>query len=248
MTRNGKILRYVGIALIVTGIAVIAGPLCTNFVMNGRESNALNARGNQIDLITAQTNAGEAPSGIEAQVTEQPAIKSNTQSTAKQTAETLTEKSTQKPTTTIKQTAKTLAAKSTQKPTTKAPLFKISIPKINSNWIVYEGTDTTTLKSGPGHYIGTAMPGQVGPCVIAGHRTTYGAPFNKIDQLIAGDRIILETMNNKKYVYLVTVKLEVLPTDLSSIVMTDYPSVILTTCTPKYSAKQRLLVFAKLAE
>ena len=92
------------------------------------------------------------------------------------------------------------------------------------------------------------MPGEVGTCVIAGHRTTYGAPFNRVDELVNGDQIILETIDNKKFTYLVTGKTEVLPDDLSLIKPTNYPSLILTTCTPKHYARRRLLVFAKLAE
>jgi sortase A len=92
------------------------------------------------------------------------------------------------------------------------------------------------------------MPGEVGACVIAGHRTTYGAPFNRVNELVNGDQIILETIDNKQFTYLVTGQTEVLPNDLSLIKPTDYPSLILTSCTPKYHATRRLLVFAKLSE
>ena len=126
--------------------------------------------------------------------------------------------------------------------------FKITIPKINSSWVGYEGTNIPSLKRGPGHYIGTPMPGELGTCVIAGHRTTYGAPFNRADQLVNGDQIIIETPDGKQFIYLVTGEMEVLPNDLSAIVQTEYASLILTTCTPKYYATRRLLVFAKLAE
>ena len=84
--------------------------------------------------------------------------------------------------------------------------------------------------------------------MIAGHRTTYGAPFNRVDQLISGDQIIIETPDGKQFIYLVTGKMEVLPKDLSALKQTEYASLILTTCTPKYYATRRLLVFAKLAE
>ena len=92
------------------------------------------------------------------------------------------------------------------------------------------------------------MPGEIGTCVIAGHRTTYSAPFKRIDELVNGDQIILETIDNKQFTYLVIGKTEVLPNDLSLIYPTNYSSLILTTCTPKYHATRRLLVFAKLSE
>lgn len=127
-------------------------------------------------------------------------------------------------------------------------LFKITIPKINSSWVGYEGTNIPSLKRGPGHYIGTAMPGKLGTCIIAGHRTTYGAPFDRVDQLVNGDQIILETTEGKQLIYLVTEKMEVLPNDLSALKQTEYASLILTTSTPKFYATRMLLVFAKLAE
>ena len=126
--------------------------------------------------------------------------------------------------------------------------FKITIPKINSSWVGYEGTNIPSLKRGPGHYIGTPKPGELGTCVIAGHRTTYGAPFNRVDQLVIGDQIIIEAPDGKQFIYLVTGEMEVLPDDLSALKNTEYASLILTTCTPKFYATRRLLVFAKLAE
>ncbi|MDP3011550.1 MAG: class E sortase [Candidatus Hydromicrobium sp.] len=127
-------------------------------------------------------------------------------------------------------------------------LFKITIPKINSSWVGYEGTNIPSLKRGPGHYIGTPMPGELGTCVIAGNRTTYGAPFNRVDQLVNGDQIILETTEGKQFTYLVTGKMEVLPNDLSALKQTEYASLILITNTPKFYATRMLLVFAKLAQ
>ena len=127
-------------------------------------------------------------------------------------------------------------------------LFKITIPKINSSWVGYEGTNIPSLKRGPGHYIGTSMPGELGTCVIAGNRITYGAPFNRVDQLVNGDQIILETTEGKQFTYLVTGKMEVLPDGLSALKQTEYASLILITSTPKFYATRMLLVFAKLAQ
>lgn len=124
--------------------------------------------------------------------------------------------------------------------------FKITMPDIETEWIVNEGTDTATLKKGPGHLIGSALPGEDGKCVVAGHRTTYGAPFNRVDELDNGDRILVETLGNERFVYLVTDQFEVVPTDLSILDPIDDPVLILSTCTPKYYATRRLIIYAEL--
>jgi len=124
--------------------------------------------------------------------------------------------------------------------------FKISIPAIDVEWLVKEGTDRATLKQGPGHYTGSALPGENGTCVIAGHRTTYGAPFNRLDELKKGDEIILETAGNEKFTYIVTGQEAVIPTDLSVLKNTDYPSLVLSTCTPKFYSTRRLIIYARM--
>ena len=130
-------------------------------------------------------------------------------------------------------------------PTKKIP-FKITIPELGVEWIVNEGTDYVTLREGPGHYTSSALPGEVGKCVIAGHRTTYGAPFNRVDELEEGDEILIETLGNEDFTYIVTDNFEVIPTDMSVLETTDYPSLILSTCTPKYFATRRLIIFAEI--
>jgi LPXTG-site transpeptidase (sortase) family protein len=126
--------------------------------------------------------------------------------------------------------------------------FMISIPEINLNRQVREGTDYGTLKLGPGFYIGSAFPGETGTCVVAGHRTTYGAPFNRLDELEEGDEIFIETFGNEKFTYIVTGQESVYPDDLSVLENTDYPSLVLSTCTPKYFATRRLIIFADIKE
>ncbi len=126
--------------------------------------------------------------------------------------------------------------------------FKISIPAIDTEWLVREGTSYATLKEGPGFYIGSALPGEDGTCVVAGHRTTYGAPFNRLDELEEGDEILVVTEGNEKFTYLVTGQEAVLPTDLSVLENTEYPSLVLSTCTPKYYSTRRLIIYARIAE
>ncbi len=126
--------------------------------------------------------------------------------------------------------------------------FRITIPDIELDWIVNKGTDYATLRKGPGYYISSALPGEEGTCLVAGHRTTYGAPFNRLGELEEGDEIIIETEGNEKFTYIVTGMEAVLPTDMSVLENTDYPSLVLSTCTPKYYATRRLIIYARIAE
>ena len=120
----------------------------------------------------------------------------------------------------------------------------IRIPEIEVDLVVVEGTDTESLKKGPGHYLGTAYPWQDhGRVAIAGHRTTYGAPFWALDELSAGDRIVLATEYGV-FNYRVTGSRIIDPADGSVLGATQRPTLVLTTCNPRFSAAQRLVVFA----
>ena len=122
---------------------------------------------------------------------------------------------------------------------------KITISKINVEWIVNEGADVPTLKKGPGHIPETPLPGEEGRCTISGHRTTYGAPFNKIDELKNGDLIYLEALNGIRYVYKVTSFQVIKPTFVEILIGTDKKELLLTTCYPEYSSRERLVVIAE---
>jgi LPXTG-site transpeptidase (sortase) family protein len=233
-SKKNKTLRYLGIALIVIGIGILAYPFYTNFVMKTREDAIMNSWENQISLSKiTQATTTDTLAGNETQLTDQSGNTNQSQTTQSGN------QSQSSQTTFIGQ-----ANQSQQ--VIPGATFKITIPKINSSWVGYEGTNIPSLKRGPGHYLGTPDPGELGTCIIAGHRTNYGAPFNKVDQLVIGDQIIIETPDGKQFTYLVTGKMEVLPTDLSALTNTTYASLILTTCTPKFHATRRLLVFAKL--
>jgi sortase A len=125
-------------------------------------------------------------------------------------------------------------------------LARIQIPKIHVNWLVVEGVQLTDLAIGPGHYPGTPLPGQIGNAAIAGHRTTHGAPFFRVNELKRGDRITLRTLTGR-YVYAVTRDpFPVRPTDYFVVANTPDAELTLTSCHPRYSAAQRLIVKAKL--
>ena len=131
---------------------------------------------------------------------------------------------------------------------------RIFIPKIGVDKYVVEGVDVDDLRKGPGHYPSTQLPGHEGNSAIAGHRTTYGAPFGDLDQVNPGDEITVVTVQGK-FTYKVTEQKAVDPSEVSVLDPSLDPArpghqlatLTLTTCNPKYSASQRLIVRAELA-
>lgn len=124
-------------------------------------------------------------------------------------------------------------------------LALLKIPKIDMDLVVIEGTEIRDLKKGPGHYKNTAYPWEdEGKVAIAGHRTTYGAPFWSLDKLRRGDQITLATEFGE-FDYQVTRTREVVPTETTILQQTKDPTLVLTTCTPRFSAARRLIVFAE---
>jgi sortase A len=111
--------------------------------------------------------------------------------------------------------------------------------------VLIQGTDTSSLEKGPGHYPETPFPGQGGTVGVAGHRTTYLAPFRHIDSMKPGDRISLE-MPYGRFVYRVQKTDVVDPGDVGVVRPVGYERLVLSACNPLYSAKQRFIVFARL--
>ena len=136
-----------------------------------------------------------------------------------------------------------------------AGIARIYLPTLGRDQVhvVVEGVTHEDLKKGPGHYPGTAVPGAVGNMVVSGHRTTYGAPFNRLDELHPGDAVVLET-RTFFYTYRVTGTTIVSPDALGETdPVPNHPGQVatqrlltLTTCNPKYSARTRLVVRALL--
>jgi sortase A len=127
------------------------------------------------------------------------------------------------------------------------PIARIEMPRIGVDKIVVAGVDKNDLKKGPGHYPETPLPGQLGNSAIAGHRTTFGQPFFDVDKLDTGDEIILTTLTGR-YVYRVTGQQIVSPSDYQVIATTDptRATLTLTSCHPKYTARERIIIFAEL--
>src|SRR5437763_4236248 len=129
---------------------------------------------------------------------------------------------------------------------TAGAVASIRIPKIGVDKYVVQGVGETDLRKGPGHYPQTPMPGEQGNAAIAGHRTTYGAPFNRLDELAPGDDVLVTTLKGS-FTYKVATTHVVKPDQVEVLDPTPAPTLTLTTCNPKYSASQRLVVVANLA-
>lgn len=121
---------------------------------------------------------------------------------------------------------------------------RIAIPAIGVSEYVVEGTDTDDLRQGPGHYPATPLPGGRGTSAIAGHRTTYGAPFRRVDELERGQRITVE-MASRTFVYRIEKTAIVDDSDLSVLDPVGHRRLILSACHPLYSAAQRIIVYAR---
>ncbi len=124
-------------------------------------------------------------------------------------------------------------------------LGEIIIPSIDVSFAMVQGTSAGDLRKGPGHYEETVLPGQRGTFGVAGHRTTYAAPFRNIDKLDDGDRIIVR-MPYGRFVYRVDGTEIVAPSEVSVLQNARHDRTVLTACNPLYSAKERIVVFARL--
>jgi len=124
---------------------------------------------------------------------------------------------------------------------------RIEAPAIDLDGVIVEGTGESDLRKGPGHYPRTAWPGMRGTVGVAGHRTTYGAPFNDIDELSKGDRITV-VMPYGRFTYRVEESRIVPPTAVEVVRDVAYDRLVLSACHPKYSAEQRIVVFARQIE
>lgn len=129
------------------------------------------------------------------------------------------------------------------------PVARLDVPAIGiEGKIVVEGVAPDDLTKGPGHFPETPLPGQYGNAAIAGHRTTHGQPFFRIDELEPGDDIVVTTLAGR-FTYVVTGSTIVGPDDYSLVIPAKDPTkatLVLTSCHPRYSAKQRIVVSADL--
>jgi sortase A len=140
-----------------------------------------------------------------------------------------------------------LARREERQVPTGAALGKITIPRIGASFTVVQGTDAASLEKGPGHYPSTALPGLGQTVAIAGHRTTYLAPFRHLNGLSPGNRIVL-TMPYGRFVYAVQFTRIVSPTSWWITRNVGFDRLVLSACNPLFSAAQRIVVFARLVQ
>jgi len=122
----------------------------------------------------------------------------------------------------------------------------IEIPAIGVSMTMYEGIRLSTLDRGPGHWPGTAMPGQEGNVVVAGHRTSGHQVFRHIDALVEGDEVRFVDASGTVHLYRVTDSRVVVPTEVWIIDQTETPTATLFACHPPGSVRERYVVFAEL--
>jgi len=127
----------------------------------------------------------------------------------------------------------------------RAAVGRVKIGRIKASFVLVNGTDATALRKGPGIYDDVPFPGAPGTTAIAGHRTTYLAPFREIDELERGDEVVVE-MPYGRFSYEVEKTRIVAPTEVSVIHRVRYDRLVLSACHPLYSAAQRIVVFARL--
>ncbi|CAN5525921.1 hypothetical protein BH20ACT15_BH20ACT15_02970 [soil metagenome] len=143
--------------------------------------------------------------------------------------------------------AKVLAKKFASEISKGDAIGRIKIDSIGVSFVLLNGTDTATLQTGPGRYPQTPLPGLGSTTGIAGHRTTYQAPFRKINEIDKGDEIRVE-MPYAAFTYTVEKSKIVDPSDVQILDPVGYDRVVLTACHPLYSAAQRYAVFGKLSD
>jgi sortase A len=142
--------------------------------------------------------------------------------------------------------ANVLAERFADQATEGKAIGRIIVPRMDLNTVFVQGTDTASLQKGPGHYPDTPFPGEGGTIGIAGHRTTYLAPFRHLDSMRKADRITLE-MPYGTFTYRVE-KTDIVDDSAVGVVhRVDYERLVLTACHPLYSASQRVVAFARLA-
>jgi sortase A len=229
------------------GLPLLVGPIAFLVTLAACGGSSRDAA---TEIATTTSTAPEPTNTISTSTTVTP----TTSSTTSPSTTSSTSTSTTTTTTTTTSTTSTVPAQQTKPiappsdPRANEPVIEmgtLSIPKIGVEMTMYEGIRLTTLDYGPGHWPGTALPGQIGNVVVGGHRTSKHRIFRKVDQLVAGDEIIFHDANGT-HVYLVN-RVEIVdPTDIWIIDPTETATVTLFACHPPGSTAQRIVVFADL--
>jgi sortase A len=125
------------------------------------------------------------------------------------------------------------------------PVGKIELNRLHKNYVVVEGTDLGSLRKGPGHYPKTPLPGEGGTVAVAGHRTTYGAPFRNVNKLKKGDELQMD-MPYGRFTYTIDRVIVVSPNATWITRKAKREQLVLSACHPLYSAAKRIVVFSHL--
>jgi len=125
---------------------------------------------------------------------------------------------------------------------------QIVVPRISLKKFLVEGTSVEALRKGPGHYAGTPSPGEPGNVAIAGHRTTYGGPFFRMDEMRTGDPIFVFSLKTNRWFRYDVMKTTIVKPSASEVLrpIPGLNTLTLTTCNPRYSASQRMVITATL--
>jgi len=229
VNRRAVILRTTGIALMLVGILIILQIAYTDIYASFNQRELQGQWNESTGTATGMIDEGVDATQTVASVATTPTIENTP---AAETAKTSNKTST--PTS----GHRTVISE-------KEPFARIVIPGIKLDAIVVEGVSEEALKLGPGHMEETAHPGEVGNMVVSGHRVTYSRPFYYLDRLKKGDPIRIHTTSKVFTYHVVDIKV-VKPTDISVIQPTPDRTLTLTTCNPRFSARTRLIVVAKM--
>lgn len=204
------------------------------------------SRGENADVVVAATTSSTSTTTTSTTTTTQPPATTSSTTTTSTTTTSTSTTSTSTTTTLPRQLSLPVDAPLDNGDEPVVELGTLLIPKIGVEMTMYEGIRMRTLDRGPGHWPGSAMPGEVGNVVVGGHRTSKHKVFRHVDQLVAGDEIIFRDPDGTEHRYLVN-RVEVVKPDAIWIVNpTETPTATLFACHPPGSTRERIVVFADL--
>ncbi len=248
VTGGQRLLREVGLALVTAGLVVLLFVVYELVGTNLTEEHSQGQLARAFNAEVAAARPAPVPSTAPPAVHRAPRGKSGPGPGAG-------EKSPRRPAASSGHGSGPRAARRAVAPAASLPvpppggaLDHLVIPAIGVDRYVVEGVAEPDLQMGPGHYPGTPLPGQDGNVGIAGHRTTFGAPFFRLNELVPGDFIYLTDTSGTTWVYGVVRQWVVPPSDTAVLDATHLPELTLTTCNPRFEATTRLVVRADLVK
>jgi len=248
--RSGIIAALVAVPALIVGAVLLMGV--------GGDADTISTDNETTDTVATTTDAPTTTSPVFIQSSASTVLPATTNAptTVKRTTTTTVKRTTTTSTTESTTTVPATLPEQPVQPIAPPPdpraaeeqiqLGSISIPKLGVSEPLLEGIRLTTLDNGPGHWPGTAMPGQVGNVVVAAHRTSHGGPFRNIDQLVAGDIVQFNT-GTGPIDYVVTGTQIVEPNAIWIVDQTTTPTATLFACHPPGSVRQRIVVNLELA-